>query len=638
MKAGRSVIPVNKMKIPVIEEWKPFQTNPADHQQLEKWFPKHKRLALVAGGVSGNLELLDFDNKPGRDIGLAFQEWRSRLEEEAPGLFGRLSIIKTPGEGFHVPYCCPEATIPGNHPLARYKNGKDENGRDKVLTLIETRGAGGYYVAPPSPGYKVMQGDPFELPEVSAREREIMVEAARSFNEYIEPHKVVNGSKPPPRNRANGLSPGDDFNERGDIAELLTKHGWQFHKSNGTYDYWRRPGKDRGHSASVIDGQTFYVFSSNAHPFDVDVGYSKFATYTLLEHDGDYSAAAKVLAQEGYGDKSKSPPADISDHPAWAGEKAKQKRQLFSLKEIGGSFETDIKWLWRDQIPARFPIMFSGREGDGKTTNCVQIAKEILEDNPTDYVVWIASEGFAEDTMSKMLQLGIDDTRILFLKNNDDTFSFNFNITYERKLLDRQLTQHKAEGKTILAVFIDSIRGITPFDDNDSKIKNVMLNLNSIVCDRHRAALIYIDHHKKGEAKSALDKVVGTTAKAAAVRCVYAVTVVSGMVRKIEVAKTNILDHRPTPLKSVFSNAHGLIIYETESADFTMKDEAQRWLIELFSKKDHYLASEVFELGEREGYNSGTLKKAKEDLGIESKQEGFGKPWIWITDRFLESQ
>jgi archaellum biogenesis ATPase FlaH len=280
--------------------------------------------------------------------------------------------------------------------------------------------------------------------------------------------------------------------------------------------------------------------------------------------------------------------------------------------------------------------MFSGREGDGKTTNCIQIVKEMLEENPSHFVIWIASEGFVQDTISKMLQLRLVGSRILFLKNDNDTFSFNFNLDYDRRQLDRQLSQYKAEGKKILAVFIDSIRGITPFDDNDSKIKNVMLGLNAIVCDKHRAALIYIDHHKKGQAKSALDKVVGTTAKAAAVRCVYAVTVVSGMVRKIEVAKTNILDHRPVPLRSVLSGTHGLIIYETEQADHTLRDEAQTWLIDLFSKQAEYRSSEIYELGEQYGYRIETLKKAKLDLGIDSKQQSVGKPWLWVCHRFLD--
>ena len=44
-----------------------------------------------------------------------------------------------------------------------------------------------------------------------------------------------------------------------------------------------------------------YVFSSNAAPFEPEKGYSKFAVYALLNHGGDFTAAARALAAEGYG-------------------------------------------------------------------------------------------------------------------------------------------------------------------------------------------------------------------------------------------------------------------------------------------------------------------------------------------------
>lgn len=70
--------------------------------------------------------------------------------------------------------------------------------------------------------------------------------------------------------------------------------------------------------------------------------------------------------------------------------------------------------------------------------------------------------------------------------------------------------------------------------------------------------------------------------------------------------------------------------------DHTQRDEAQKWLIDLFSKQSQYLSSEIYELGEQYGYGIETLKKAKLDLGIDSKQEAVGKPWLWVCHRFLD--
>ncbi len=95
--------------------------------------------------------------------------------------------------------------------------------------------------------------------------------------------------------------PGDDFNRRGDLVGLLDKHGWQRagNRPDGN-QHWTRPGKAQGTSATLKDG-AFYVFSSNAHPFEPDEAYSPFAVFTMLEHGGDYQAATRELARQGYG-------------------------------------------------------------------------------------------------------------------------------------------------------------------------------------------------------------------------------------------------------------------------------------------------------------------------------------------------
>jgi len=96
-----------------------------------------------------------------------------------------------------------------------------------------------------------------------------------------------------------GARPGDDFNHRGDVRALLRAHGWTLVKG-GDNEYWRRPGKDSGTSATLKE-RVFYVFSSNATPFEPNQGYSPFSVYTLLEHGGDYEQAARCLRTMGFG-------------------------------------------------------------------------------------------------------------------------------------------------------------------------------------------------------------------------------------------------------------------------------------------------------------------------------------------------
>jgi len=101
--------------------------------------------------------------------------------------------------------------------------------------------------------------------------------------------------------------PGDDFNERGrdEFRRILERHGWNCVREDNSNEYWVRPGKDpkTGHHSATLHRYEplFYVFSSNAAPFEGNKAYTYFDAYALLEHGGDHSAAAKELARLGYG-------------------------------------------------------------------------------------------------------------------------------------------------------------------------------------------------------------------------------------------------------------------------------------------------------------------------------------------------
>jgi hypothetical protein len=116
-----------------------------------------------------------------------------------------------------------------------------------------------------------------------------------------------------------GGRPGDDFNQRGDLASALEGHGWQRIGESGGNQLWRRPGKATGNHSATFDGRTFYVFSSAAPPFEANTGYSPFAVYAMLEHDGDYAAASACLAESGYGAESPTDDVDISGIMAMCG-------------------------------------------------------------------------------------------------------------------------------------------------------------------------------------------------------------------------------------------------------------------------------------------------------------------------------
>jgi hypothetical protein len=311
--AGVSVIPVRTdgsktpdgRLLPHVDgraSWTPYMGHPPTEEELRCWFgrPDPRGIGVVCGAVSGHLEVLDFDD------GSLFVPWRELVEAECPVLVERLTVVQTPREplGFHVWFRCPELEIPGSEKLARDENNK---------ALIETKGEGGYGVAPGSPpachetgrSYIHIAGPPIGGAVISAEEREVLRRCARSFDRQLKENH-----KPKPEAVGNGRRPGEEFDLRGpDWAEILVPHGWQLACERGQERRWRRPGKSgRGWSATTgfcrgKDGADLLrVFSANAAPFEDDRAYGKFAAYALLNHRGDLSAAARELAGKGYGD------------------------------------------------------------------------------------------------------------------------------------------------------------------------------------------------------------------------------------------------------------------------------------------------------------------------------------------------
>jgi hypothetical protein len=106
-----------------------------------------------------------------------------------------------------------------------------------------------------------------------------------------------------------GGRPGDRWAAATSWAGILEPCGWTFLYQRGDVQYWRRPGKAHGASATTNYGASglLYVFTDAAPPFEPQRAYSKFSAYALLEHAGDFRAAAVALRRRGFGDDQAPP-------------------------------------------------------------------------------------------------------------------------------------------------------------------------------------------------------------------------------------------------------------------------------------------------------------------------------------------
>ena len=94
-----------------------------------------------------------------------------------------------------------------------------------------------------------------------------------------------------------GLSPFEDFNQRGDAVGLLQKHGWSIVRETNERVILRRPGKTEGTSGDYLkDKRWFSVFTTSTQ-FEPQKAYNPSAVFCLLECGGDWKRAGQVTAE-----------------------------------------------------------------------------------------------------------------------------------------------------------------------------------------------------------------------------------------------------------------------------------------------------------------------------------------------------
>lgn len=265
-------IPVAHDKRPLLDSWHSYQNRCPTDFELENMFSNASSIACIGGKI----QCIDFDEKYAR--GIYNQYFELAKEVGLEDVVNKCLLQSTPSGGYHLVFKCQGEMR--NQKLAKCEDGK---------VAIETRGSGGYFLIAPSDGYQVINGTFEDLKEITVDERDALLEVARSFNAK-HPAEYTSTS-------ITDCTPGDDYDQRGDVTSLLRSRGWT---PVGKY-HWRRPGKSTGISASWnhIPGR-FYVFTTSTE-FESEKVYKPWHVYAVLECGGDFRLAATQLSALGYG-------------------------------------------------------------------------------------------------------------------------------------------------------------------------------------------------------------------------------------------------------------------------------------------------------------------------------------------------
>lgn len=397
--AGASVIPIRAdgSKKPLVE-WKKYQTERADEQQIRTWFTNtNYGLAVICGSISGNLEMTEIEGRVAENsrlLNAIDDELERHRVDQIWALLKSCYQEWTPSGGIHVFYRLAERPD-GNRKLANAPS-TDESGNPIALTLAETRGEGGYVIVAPSAGKVHATGEAWQLVTGSVEQISFVERDVRdTIHQAL--HAALDSMPPEPERVAPSYDqdwkpettrPGDAWSGVTPWRDILEPHGWTYSHSHAGSDFWTRPGKEvrAGISASTREDGNLYVWSSSAglpteHPI------TKLYVLAHYEHHGDIAAAAGALRKLGYGEDRNHVDSDFyADYPTkqtspkgpeGGSEGATIRTTTLRIRPASSFTIKRVRWLWDGRVPLGELTLVPGREGVGKSLMLAKTAADI---------------------------------------------------------------------------------------------------------------------------------------------------------------------------------------------------------------------------------------------------------------------
>ena len=416
---GISVVPVatDGTKRPGIASWKQYQETRPTTTELMTWFADAQGVGVICGKVSGNLEMLELEGRAVADkmhLDLKEMAGNAGLGE----VWDRINngyVEMTPSGGIHWLYRI-DGEVPGNTKLAR-KPGEN----DRIDVLAETRGEGGFVIVAPTNGtchpsggaWTMLVGSAKSIPTLTVAEREGLHQLFATFDCVPKVEFVTEELAP----KGVNLTPGDDYNAKVTWEQVLEPLGWKkVYTNKAGVTSWRRPGKSEGISATTnhAGNDKFFCFSSSTQ-FEPERSYSKFAIFTLVEHQADFTASARALRSQGYGEERKEltslevhSPSLVQLHD----EEGNIKESSWIPKEIGESEleeEEPPSMLRREDgncllYAGKINAIF-GESESGKTWIALEAIRQELEKN--NIVFYLDFEDSARSILNRLKTLRV---------------------------------------------------------------------------------------------------------------------------------------------------------------------------------------------------------------------------------------
>ena len=289
---GQYMIPYSawREKVP---DWEAYQSFWISHPEAQP--------EVLCG--SGKIVAIDIDekNKPG-----AVQLFESELRACLPGVIDKMYIEQTASGGRHYFFLADDLKSEDIAFAEEYQEPEDilRGVPPKWRPFVEYKGKMRLCRTWPCEGIEQIQGNIFSLQHISPEDVAYIKYIASLLNE--RPTQTHTFADTPKTSSVTLDAPGADYNERAetaDIVAVLESAGWTVVRSNGHRGRvtLRRPGaKTKGVDGDILN-RVFASRSSSVGEFEPHKGYSPFAVYAIIKHNGDFVKAASQLKKEGWG-------------------------------------------------------------------------------------------------------------------------------------------------------------------------------------------------------------------------------------------------------------------------------------------------------------------------------------------------
>jgi hypothetical protein len=337
-----------------------------------------------------------------------------------------------------------------------------------------------------------------------------LLAAARSLNEYVPPERTRSQPAPAPVNGATGDRPGDAFNRSATWEEILEPHGWAKVRQFDRHSYWRRPGKDKGVSAtadycrSEAQGGLLYVFSSGAAPLEMDTGYSRFAAFVCRNRGGDVSAAMRALAAREPArpnvdfrflhsppSSDRGPPPD--DGPAVA---VSDIATIHDLVRAGA----EVEWVWPGWVQRGVLTAIASVAGTGKTRFCADLVRRIRHGlpwpdgqpmtlPPDSRTLWVVADNHHDEMVTLCRDFGIVDAVWLNAPKTDPYAGVSLETSDDLADFDRRIRALRPA-----LVVIDTVGNATDKNLSRQEDAKAFYWPQQVIARKYRTAVLPLTH------------------------------------------------------------------------------------------------------------------------------------------------